>query len=182
MLEELNRLSRLVDSLLTLTRADAAAAAVRRTEIDAVRLAARAVEDMRPLAEEKGQDLTLSGGEPVTVQADEGTLRLALVNVLDNAVKYAPAGGTIDVGVRAGNGQVLIEVADNGPGVPAAHVGRIFERFYRVDQSRSGESGGTGLGLAIAKWAVEVNGGRIEYAARDGGGSLFRLVLPVARV
>lgn len=179
MLEELSRMSRLVDSLLTLTRADAGAVTLRRSPLDAVRLAAQAVEDMRPLAEEKRQELTMFVGEPVIVQADEATLRLALVNILDNAVKYTPADGAVAVGVRAREGQAVIEIADSGPGVPAAHAGRIFDRFYRVDQSRTEVSGGSGLGLAIAKWAVEANGGRIGYEAREGGGSLFRVILPL---
>jgi signal transduction histidine kinase len=178
MLEEVNRLSRLVDSLLTLTRADAGALAMRRNEIDAARLAAQAVEDMRPLAEEKHQDLTLSAEGPVLVRADEATLRLALVNLLDNAIKYTPPSGAIAVRSWIRGNEALIEVMDNGVGVPIEHADRIFDRFYRVDQSRTGQAGGAGLGLAIAKWAAEANGGRIELESREGCGSTFRLVLP----
>ena len=178
MLEDVARLSRLVDSLLTLTRADAGALALRRKEIDAARLVAQAVEDMRPLAEEKRQDLSLSAAGPVPVQADEATLRLALVNLLDNAVKYTPASGTIAVTLRVRDNETFIEVTDNGPGIPTEHADRVFDRFYRVDQSRTGQAGGAGLGLAIAKWAVEANGGRIELENREAGGSTFRLVLP----
>lgn len=178
MLEEVSRLSRLVDSLLTLTRADAGALDIRRKEIDAARLVAQAVEDMRPLAEEKRQNLTVSAEGPVLVRADEATLRLALVNLLDNAIKYTPPLGTIVAGARIRGGEVLVEVADSGPGIPIEHADRIFDRFYRVDQSRSGQAGGAGLGLAIAKWAVEANGGRIELESREAGGSTFRLVLP----
>jgi heavy metal sensor kinase len=178
MLEEVSRLSRLVDSLLTLTRGDAGALALRRKEVDAVRLTAQAVEDMRPLAEEKRQDLTLSVEGPALVLADEATLRLALVNILDNAIKYSPPSGTITAGVKIRGGEALIEVTDCGPGIPAEHADRVFDRFYRVDESRSGQAGGAGLGLAIAKWAVEVNGGRIELETREAGGSTFRLVLP----
>jgi signal transduction histidine kinase len=177
MLEEVGRLSRLVDSLLTLTRADAGAAAVGRKEIDAARLAAQAVEDMRPLAEDKGQTLTLSAEGPVLVRADDETLRLALVNLLDNAVKYSPPSGTIAAGVRIRGGEALIEVTDSGPGIPSEHAERIFDRFYRVDQSRNGQAGGAGLGLAIAKWAVG-EGGRIELETREAGGSTFRIALP----
>lgn len=178
MLEDVARLSRLVDSLLTLTRADAGALALGRKEIDAAQLVAQAVEDMQPLAEEKRQDLNLSAEGPVPVQADEATLRLALVNLLDNAIKYTPAAGTIAVKLRIRDAETLIEVTDNGPGIPVEHAGRIFDRFYRVDQSRTGQAGGAGLGLAIAKWAVEANGGRIELENREAGGSTFRLVLP----
>ena len=178
MLEEVSRLSRLVDSLLTLTRADAGALDVRRKEIDAARLVAQAVEDMRPLAEEKRQNLTVSAEGPVLVRADEATVRLALVNLLDNAIKYTPPAGAIVAGVRIHDGEALIEVTDSGPGIPIEHADRIFDRFYRVDQSRTGQAGGAGLGLAIAKWAVEANGGRIELESREAGGSTFRLVLP----
>ncbi len=178
MLEDVARLSRLVDSLLTLTRADAGALSMCRKEIDAARLAAQAVEDMRPLAEEKGQNLTLSAEGPLLVRADEATLRLALVNLLDNAIKYTPPSGAIAVKLRVRDNETLIEVTDNGPGIPIEHADRIFDRFYRVDQSRSGQAGGAGLGLAIAKWAVEANGGRIELENREAGGSTFRLVLP----
>jgi heavy metal sensor kinase len=178
MLEDVARLSRLVDSLLTLTRADAGALALRRKEIDAARLVTQAVEDMRPLAEEKRQALSLSAAGPVPIQADEATLRLALVNLLDNAIKYTPTSGTIVVKLRVRDNETFIEVTDNGPGIPTEHAGRVFDRFYRVDQSRTGQAGGAGLGLAIAKWAVEANGGRIELENREAGGSTFRLVLP----
>jgi heavy metal sensor kinase len=177
MLEEVGRLSRLVDSLLTLTRADAGAAALTSQAIDAAGLAAQAVEDLRALAEEKRQDLTLAAAGPAPVRADEATLRLALVNLLDNAIKYTPAGGRIEVAVRSRGGAVLIEVADDGPGLTPEQAARVFERFYRADPSRSAQAG-AGLGLSIAKWAVEANGGRIELERREGQGSTFRLVLP----
>lgn len=178
MLEEVGRLSRLVDSLLTLTRADAGVLATDQKDIDLARLAARAVDDMRPLAEEKRQDLSLTAEGPVLVRADEATLRLALVNLLDNAVKYTPASGTITVRLLVRGQEALLEVADSGPGIPAGDEERIFDRFYRADPSRSGQAGGAGLGLAIAKWAVEANGGRIELESGGAGGSTFRLVLP----
>jgi len=178
MLEDVSRLNRLVDRLLTLTRADAGAATLSLREIDAGGLATQAVEDMRPLAEEKRQDLSLSADGPARVLADDAVLRLALVNVLDNAIKYAPAEGRIAVRVRTAGVRALIEISDNGPGIPAAHAGRIFDRFYRVDPGRTGQAGGAGLGLAIAKWAVEANGGRIELENRGEGGSLFRIILP----
>jgi heavy metal sensor kinase len=177
MLEEVGRLSRLVDSLLTLTRADAGAAALTSQEIDAAGLAAQAVEDLRALAEEKRQDLTLAAAGPAPVRADEATLRLALVNLIDNAIKYTPAGGAITVGVRTGEGVVRVEVQDNGPGLSPERAARVFDRFYRVDPSRSAQAG-AGLGLSIAKWAVEANGGRIELESREGHGSTFCLVLP----
>jgi heavy metal sensor kinase len=178
MLEEVGRLSQLVDSLLTLTRADADAIAMRRKEIDASDLVTRAVDDLRPLAEEKHQELILESGGEAQILADESTLRLALVNLLDNAIKYAPPSGVIGVSVRLRDHEVIVEVADSGPGIPADQISKVFDRFYRADASRSSQAGGAGLGLAIAKWAIEANGGRIELESREGQGSTFRLVLP----
>jgi signal transduction histidine kinase len=107
-------------------------------------------------------------------------VRHALTNVIHNAIKYTPNGGAISVELKASLGQAVIEVRDSGPGIPGAHRDRIFDRFYRVDTSRSREEGGVGLGLAIARWAIEANGGRIELASGERRGSLFRIFLPAA--
>jgi heavy metal sensor kinase len=179
MLEDLSRLTRLVDNLLTLTRVDAGPVSVLRKETDAIHLVEQAVEDMRPLAEEKNQNLTLAVGGPALILADEATLRLALVNVLDNAIKYTPPSGAISVRFGMRGDDFFIEVTDTGPGIPVEHRGRIFDRFYRVERDRSGQAGGTGLGLSIAKWAVETNGGRIELETREKQGCTFRLVFPI---
>lgn len=178
MLEDLSRLTRLVDNLLTLTRADAGPVSVSRKETDALRLVEHAVEDMRPLAEEKNQILTLAANGPALIVAEEATLRLALINLLDNAIKYTPPSGAVSVRSGMRGDDFLIEVTDTGPGIPAEHRGRIFDRFYRVERDRSSQAGGTGLGLSIAKWAAEANGGRIELDTQEKQGSTFRLVLP----
>lgn len=180
MLEDVGRLTHLVDSLLTLTRADAESARADRKEMDAVRLVGQVAEDMRPLAEEKGQDLALTLEGPALILADEAMLRLALVNLLDNAIKYTPRSGAIIVRSRVRGDEVVVEVADTGLGIPPGHGDRIFDRFYRVEKDRSGEAGGAGLGLAIAKWAVGANGGRIEWESGEKQGSTFRLVFPAA--
>jgi signal transduction histidine kinase len=98
--------------------------------------------------------------------------------VLDNAIKYSPAGASIAVAVRAEGDNAVVEVADQGPGIAAEHRERIFDRFFRVDTARSRDAGGTGLGLAIAKWAVEINGGSIRVDAGAAGGSVFRISFP----
>jgi signal transduction histidine kinase len=136
------------------------------------------VEQLRVLADEKQQELTLLA--PIRVQAtgDAALLRHALMNLIHNAIKYTPNGGTITVEVKATGGRAVIEVRDTGPGIPAGHRDRIFDRFYRVDPSRSREEGGVGLGLAIARWAIEANGGQIELASEPTNGSLFRVILP----
>ena len=103
------------------------------------------------------------------------------MNLLHSAIKYTPSRGAIRVGVATTlAGQATIEVQDTGPGIPAAHRQKIFERFYRVDAGRSSDGGGVGLGLAIARWAVEANGGRIELESEEEKGSVFRVVLPLA--
>ena len=116
------------------------------------------------------------GADP---RGDAALIHHALMNLIHNAIKYTPNGGTITIEVNATAGQAKIEVRDTGPGIPATHRDRIFDRFYRVDASRSREEGGVGLGLAIARWAVEANGGHIELASDGTNGSLFRVILPV---
>jgi signal transduction histidine kinase len=104
-------------------------------------------------------------------------LRQALLNLVDNAIKYSPAGGAIEVRVAQTEDRTTIDVTDSGPGIPQELQSRIFDRFYRVDKARSRENGGTGLGLAIAKWAVEVNGGRLTLEPTSTG-ACFRITLP----
>jgi heavy metal sensor kinase len=178
MLEEVDRLTRLVDSLLVLTRADSGAARPVRQVVELAALAGNVAEHLRVLAEEKHQSLSVHAAARVEALCDPAILRLGLMNVLHNAIKYTPPGGAIDV--RAGataSGHPSIEVEDTGPGIPVAHRERIFERFYRADPARARESGGAGLGLAIARWAVAANGGRIELESEESKGSLFRIVL-----
>jgi signal transduction histidine kinase len=130
------------------------------------------------LAEEKKQALSVEIADQLIVEADRDTLRSALMNILDNAIKYTPAEGHIRVVVKRRQDEAVVEVGDDGPGIPLEHREKIFERFYRVEKARSSETGGAGLGLAIARWAVEINGGRIELESEEGRGSMFRIVLP----
>jgi heavy metal sensor kinase len=178
MLEETARLTNLVESLLVLTRADSGRLHVNRKPTDIGALVGKAVEDMRILAEERNQKLTADLASGIHVPVDGDLLRLAVVNILDNAIKFTPPGGTIAVALDDRPGVVGIEVGDSGPGIPADHQDKIFNRFYRVEKDRPRDAGGVGLGLAIAKWAVEANGGLIELESREGRGSTFRIVLP----
>ena len=181
MLEEVDRLTRLVHSLLTLTQADSGRIAVANEVVDLGELAGSVAEQLRVLAEEKRQSLSVHAAARVRMACDPAILRLGLMNLLHNAIKYTPDGGAIRVGVVvAPMGRTAIEVQDTGPGIPAEHREKIFERFYRVDAGRSREAGGVGLGLAIARWAVEANGGSIELESEEGRGSVFRIVLPGA--
>jgi len=178
MLEETAHLTRLVESLLLLTRADSGRLLLNRKEQNITAIVEKAVDDMRVMAEEKSQRLTTDLAGDIQVSVNEDTFRRALVNILDNAIKYTPQGGALAVRMMERATGIVIEVSDSGPGIAAEHQAKIFDRFYRVDKDRSRDAGGTGLGLAIAKWAVEANGGRLELENRAPHGSTFRIVLP----
>ena len=179
MLEEVDGLTHLVDSLLVLTRADSGATRPPREVVDLSALTGSVAEHLRILAEEKRQSLSVDAPGRVEALCDPAILRLGLMNLLHNAIKYTPAGGAIRVRAMAdASGQSLIEVQDNGPGIAPAHRERIFERFYRADAGLNGEPAGVGLGLAIARWAVTSSGGRIELESEESKGSVFRIVLP----
>jgi signal transduction histidine kinase len=179
MLEEVDRLTRLVDALLRLSHADAGAVPLARDSLNLGDLAHDVASSLMVLAEERNQRLTVDADPRATVVADRMLLREAVVNVVDNAIKYGPPGSTIDLRVRARGNEAVLAVADAGPGVAREHRERIFDRFFRADEGRSRDNGGTGLGLAIARWAVEVNGGRISADDGPHGGAVFSIVLPL---
>jgi heavy metal sensor kinase len=177
MLEEADRLTHVVDSLLLLSRGDAGQVTLTRTALDLSEVAAEAVGEIEVLAEEKHVRVDLSGGRaPVT--ADRQTVRQALINVLDNAIKYSPPQGIVSVRVRPADSMYAVEISDLGPGIPPSERERIFDRFYRLDKARTQQVEGSGLGLSIARWAVDANGGRIDLASREGVGSTFTILLP----
>jgi signal transduction histidine kinase len=118
--------------------------------------------------------------EPVTVLGDELRLRELVLNLLDNAITYSHAGGTVDLRLGWDRKEARLEVADRGIGIPPEEQSRIFERFYRTDAARAHSKKGTGLGLAICKWIAESHHGRIEVASKPGEGSRFTLILPTA--
>lgn len=179
MLEEVDRLTRLVDTLLKLSRGDAGTIRLAHDVLDLGELAREVVSSLGILAEERQQRLQVVVAENVRVSADRLVLRDAITNVVDNAIKYGPPQSTIDVRVDGDAHRATVTVTDAGPGIPAEHRARIFDRFYRVDEGRSRDLGGAGLGLAIAKWAVEANGGQISLEAVSTG-SVFRITLPRA--
>jgi two-component system phosphate regulon sensor histidine kinase PhoR len=134
---------------------------------------------MKPAAEKRRQVLEFApNGNLPGVAGDPDYLERAVSNLVDNAIKYTPEGGRIRVSAKSVGGEVLIEVADTGIGIPAEDVPRVFERFYRVDKSRSREMGGTGLGLSIVKHVVQVHGGSVDVESAVGKGSTFRVRLP----
>jgi heavy metal sensor kinase len=179
MLEEVDRLGHLVDNLLTLARAESGRFSANLRPENLCTLCEDVVECLKVLAEEKQQTLVFAPKHNRYALIDRDTFRLALINIIANAIRYTPARGAIRVSLESdAAGASLIGIRDNGPGIAREHHARLFERFYRVDPSRSHETGGAGLGLAIAQWAVESNGGRIELESEVGQGSHFRIVLP----
>jgi len=181
MLEEVNRLTSLIDNLLTISRADSGYIQLHPERIAVLALAREAAGLFEILIDDKGQRITVDGQEDLIVEGDHVFLRQALVNIIHNAIKYSPVGQTISVRVMPGIGSfVAIEVHDDGPGIPAEDQPRVFDRFYRVDKARWRESGGAGLGLSIVKWAVEAHGGVVTLESEPGEGCTFRISLPVA--
>lgn len=179
MLEETGRLNHLINSLLIVARADAGQIKLHFDGILILQVAREAVSLLEVLAEEKDQKLSIAGDAGALVRGDRMILRQVLVNLLDNAIKYTPAAGRVSARVVRIDSQTIgVEVEDTGPGIPVEHRQRVFDRFYRVDEGRSRETGGAGLGLAIAKWGAEAHGGRFELDCPETGGCIFRLLLP----
>ncbi|HXS07703.1 MAG TPA: HAMP domain-containing sensor histidine kinase [Rhizomicrobium sp.] len=176
-LEEMTRLSGIVDSLITLSRMDSLWGKRAHSSVDLLALAIETIDQINLLAVEKQISLERPTGSPVAVAGDRDRLKQVLVNLVDNAIKYTPAGGQVRVwiGVEADNA-VLI-VADTGIGIVADHQDKVFDRFYRVSPDR-GESG-AGLGLAIVKSIVHAHGGTVTLDSKPGLGSVFRVELPL---
>jgi signal transduction histidine kinase len=181
MLGQVERLGRLVDQLLELSKLESGEVPLRREPVA-----------LRPLVDEllsevavgvAGRSLELGNEVPddlVPVRADRERLHQVLFNLVDNAVRFTPDGGSVTVAARRDGGSVEVSVADTGIGIAAEHLPRLFERFYRADQARAREDGGTGIGLAIARSVVEAHGGTISASSEPGRGSVFRFDLPVA--
>ncbi|MFY9558243.1 MAG: ATP-binding protein [Blastocatellia bacterium] len=181
-LEEIARLTSLTEDLLTLARSDSDESVLAIEPVELDRLAAEAREYIAPLAASAGVELTYDAPKtPVVVEGDQRRLTQLLVNLLDNAIKYTPAGGSTRLGLAVTDSSALIEVTDTGRGIPADALPHIFERFYRQTHPRDPRVTGFGLGLAISKWIVDAHGGSIEVASREGQGSRFTVRLPLTQ-
>lgn len=181
MLEEIRRMKQLIDRLLLLTRPGNDAMPVR-LEAGPVRPALLEIsESMSLVAEEKQQRLEVICPDHLVAVFDPALLRLVLINLVQNAIRYSPAGKPIYMRAMNGNNEVVVEVVDEGPGIAREHQQKIFERFYRVDQARTRSEGGGGLGLAIVKWAMERMGGSVELTSAPQRGAVFSLRLQAAR-
>ena len=183
---EAQRMARLVDDLLSLSRVEAEERRRPTERVDLRALASSTVTTLEPLAERSATELRLNlPDDPVTVPGDAGQLRQVLTNLVENAIKYGGTGGPVEIALTGPADEpalrrlgVRLSVADHGPGIAAHHIPRLTERFYRVDTHRSREVGGTGLGLAIVKHIVNRHRGRLRVESEVGQGSRFTLVLP----
>jgi two-component system OmpR family sensor kinase len=180
-LQEINRMTELVDTLLTLARADEGIVALHRETVDLNTLVEEAAETGELLAEKAGVEMSTSTPpQPVVIGADASRIRQLLLNLLTNAVKYTPPGGRVRLWLERSNGKVLIGVSDTGVGIAPGDLPYIFDRFWRADsaRTRTSERPGVGLGLAICKWIAEAHGGEIEVHSRQGRGTTFTVTLP----
>jgi heavy metal sensor kinase len=175
-LEEVDRLIALVEDLLFLARADAGMAERAREPIDLAEVLADAAPALHALAERAGVSLALHPAPELVVRGSAPQLLRIVLNLADNAIKYTPRGGRVDVALRGDGDAAVLEVRDTGAGIPLDEQAHLFERFYRGDPARG--RGGTGLGLALVRSLAELHGGRIAIESAPGRGSCFRVTLP----
>jgi signal transduction histidine kinase len=178
-LEETHRMSRIVESLLAISRLDAGEVKMDKTRLDLGALAASTADEMRLLAEEKSIRVRTHMAISVHVQGDRTRLQQVIVNLIDNAIKYTQEGGVIDVSVSREGNAAVFEVSDNGPGIPADALPHVFERFYRADKARSRANGGAGLGLSIVKAICAAHNADVKVSSGEGRGSCFHVELPL---
>jgi heavy metal sensor kinase len=178
-LEETHRMSRIVESLLAISRLDAGEVKMDMARLDLGELAASTAEEMKLLAEEKSIGLHVQTERGVLVMGDRARLQQVIVNLIDNAIKYTQQGGGIDVSVGRQGDSAILEVSDNGLGIPAHALPHVFERFYRADKARSRASGGAGLGLSIVKAICAAHNADIKVTSEEGRGSSFRVEVPL---
>jgi signal transduction histidine kinase len=174
------RMRAVVEGLLTLARADADAVPLQREPVDLARLAADVVQSARAGATERGITLRAEGSA-APVSGDPDRLRELLTNLVGNAVQYSSRGDEVICSTSLAGGRAMVEVRDTGPGIDAADLPHVFERFYRANKARSRAAGGAGLGLAISKWIAESHGGRIVCESAIGRGTRFTVELPAAQ-
>lgn len=174
--EQCERLTALVNGLLLLARADAGEVDLKRELVDLPALVSEVVEMYEPLAEERGVSLAAQPSSPVAVLGDSSRLRQLVTNLVDNAIKFTGAGGSVKLRVERDETRATLIVTDTGDGIPETHLPHVFERFYQVSSARS--SGGCGLGLSICRWIVEAHGGSLEVTSSASTGTVFSVSLP----
>lgn len=181
-LEEIQRLTRLVEDLLTLARADSNQAMLRAEPMPFDDLCEQTVEFLMPLANQKAQTLTFEppASRPLTINGDAQRLKQMLLNLIDNAIKYTPVGGRVEVKVRREGGEAVLDISDTGRGIPPEDLPHIFGRFFRHSRNTSDKTViGSGLGLSIVKWIVDSHGGKITATSTVGEGTTFTVRFPL---
>jgi two-component system, OmpR family, phosphate regulon sensor histidine kinase PhoR len=179
-LKNASRMNRLTEDLLALATIESPDYKLAMQPTRASEMVNDAIDSLGGLVVDSGIGLESSGAPDALVMVDPDAMNQVFGNLIENAVKYGKAGGRIEVGARALEGEIEFYVRDFGPGIASEHLERIFERFYRVDKARSREAGGTGLGLAIVKHIVQAHGGKIRAESELGSGTIFLFTLPVA--
>ena len=177
-LEEINRMSEIIDDLLLLSKADTKEVKLSLEDVSLRDLIADVCMNVKIFADNKGIELKIKELEDIKVKGDELKLRRMFLNIVENGIKYTPNGGNVEISSSVNNGYVKIDISDNGVGIAEDDIKFIFDRFYRGDKSRKRESG-SGLGLSISKWIAELHKGTIEVKSRLAEGSLFTIKLPV---
>ncbi|MGH7488975.1 MAG: heavy metal sensor histidine kinase, partial [bacterium] len=180
-LEECQRVSRLIDSLLFLARAEHPETGVHREPLHLSSELDKLVLFYEAAAHERAITLEAHVPEDLYADLDRNLLQRALGNLMENAFRYTPPGGRVTLGAKDDRAQLLLTVTDTGPGIPEAHVARIFDRFYRVDTARTAAQGGTGLGLAIVKSIARLHGGEVRIDTAEGRGTSVTLAFGITK-
>jgi signal transduction histidine kinase len=175
-LEEADRVSAMLNTLMDISEAETGTMALSLEPVDLSQVIAEAVDLYEEMADARGQTIAIATADQLTIRGDRNRLRQVVANLIDNAVKYTPPGGRIEIDAHAEGGEAVLRVADTGPGIAPGDLPRIWDRLYRGDRSRSER--GLGLGLSLVKAIVEAHGGRVEAASTPGHGARFELRLP----
>lgn len=177
-LEEIIRMSSIVENLLMLSKADLGRLELTRETVPLHEVLRDLYEDCEILAQKKHITVSLTRADEVSIVGDRMRIRQLLLNLIDNAIKYTPEGGSISLELRHFDGSAVVSVSDTGIGIPKEEIPKIFDRFYRVDKARSRTFGGSGLGLSISKWIADAHGGKIEVHSEVQKGTTFTVYLP----
>jgi signal transduction histidine kinase len=178
-LEEIDRMTKIVENLLTIARLDSGTDIMDRREVDLGQLVQWTVSQMHLIAEEKQIAMRCRLSETAIILADPGRVKQVLVNLLDNAIKYTPAGGEVHLATAISHRKAVLEVSDNGIGIPPESLPHVFDRFYRSDRARSRGSGGTGLGLSIVQAICNAHDGSVRIQSVEGAGTTVRVDFPL---
>jgi signal transduction histidine kinase len=175
--DELKRMTRLVDDLLLLARADTGGLPLYRQPVELADIFLEVYRQVQSI--DSPVLVSIKEVDQVTVLGDSDRLKQLFLNLVNNAIVYTPDGGAVIMSLSKMDGSAIVEISDNGVGIPAEDLPLIFDRFYRVDKARSRNPGGSGLGLSIARWIAQAHGGNIFVESSVGDGSTFKVVLPI---